>query len=277
MRPALALTGGSTTAVSAVVSHAASHGGLRDSTVRECRSVVVATGISPSPPRPRRLLPRGATCTEVRPGRRLGSPPVEASTVVKLCSIEECGKAVEGRGRYCSAHYERRRLYGEPLASAPNTRPWRGQSCMVPGCDRPNRALGLCKLHVQRAYAHNGDPLGGRWTPNVPPPTAAPVDLLGAYQVPHAPDRGPIRELRAELARQRAEHVPFYAAWPIALALVGAELDPWREALEFGLAEWRAAYQGEPPALPFGVPDPWRAAEYLARGRPRRHWPGARV
>jgi hypothetical protein len=61
---------------------------------------------------------------------------------VKLCSIAGCDKpAKNGRARYCSAHMERRRLYGDPLATAPNTRPWRGQPCMVPGCDRPNRAL----------------------------------------------------------------------------------------------------------------------------------------
>lgn len=75
------------------------------------------------------------------------------------CAVPDCGLRVYARS-LCRSHYERRRLYGDPLASAPETRPWRGQPCRVEGCDRPNRALGLCKLHVQRAYAHDGDPLG---------------------------------------------------------------------------------------------------------------------
>jgi hypothetical protein len=78
------------------------------------------------------------------------------------CAVAGCGLRVYARS-LCRSHYERRRLYGDPLASAPDTRPWRGQPCRVEGCDRPNRARGLCTLHVQRAYAHDGDPLGGHY------------------------------------------------------------------------------------------------------------------
>jgi hypothetical protein len=183
-----------------------------------------------------------------------------ARPAVKLCDIEGCGKQAKGRGRLCSAHYERQRLYGDPTASAPNRRPWRTQPCVVPGCDRPNRALGLCRVHVQRAYAYGGDPLAGRWTSNIPPgtETTAPDDHSGVYDPPVDIDPEPVRVLRRELAVQRAAHVPFEAAWPLALALIGAALDPWRDALTFALPEWKAAYQGDPPVLSFGVPDPWR-------------------
>jgi hypothetical protein len=199
----------------------------------------------------------------------LGSRLVSESAVAaKLCQIEGCSKpAKNGRGRYCSAHMERRRLYGDPLGRAPETRPWRGRPCMVPGCDRPNRALGLCKLHVQRAYAHGGDPLGGRWLPAIPPGAEGEPPLeadRNGWSEPIAPEVGPLHELRRELRELRAGHVPFEAAWPLALALVGPDLDPWHEALVFALPEWRAAYCGEPPVLSFGVPDPWASSVALA-------------
>ena len=169
--------------------------------------------------------------------------------VVKLCAIETCGKPCKGRGRLCSAHYERQRLYGDPTASAPNRRPWRGQSCQVDGCDRPNCARGLCRLHAQRAYAHDGDPLAGRWTVAVPAGTegVAPLEQRQAYDEPTEIDREPVERLRRELHAQRDAHVPFETAWPLAVARIGPALDPWREALDFALAEWRAAYLGEAP------------------------------
>ena len=180
---------------------------------------------------------------------------------VKLCAVDGCSKTVKGRGRLCSAHYERKRLYGEPTAPAPNTRPWRGGVCVVPGCGRPNRALGLCRVHVQRAYAHNGDPLAGRWTAAIPPGHEGPAplhpELVDGYRPPVAPDPLPVRALRRELCVQRHERVPFDVAWPLALALVGPDLEPWGDALDFARDEWRAAYQGEPPTMAFMVPDPW--------------------
>ena len=45
---------------------------------------------------------------------------------------------------------------------------------------------------------------------------------------------------------------PFDVAWPLALGLVGPDLEPWRDPLTFPLPEWRAAHRGEPPVLSFG-------------------------
>lgn len=162
---------------------------------------------------------------------------------VKLCAIEGCGKAAKnGRGRYCSAHSERRRLYGDPLGRAPVTRPWRGRPCIVPGCDRPSRTLGLCKLHVQRAYAHGGDPLAGRWSPAIPPghERTAPVDLLDTYTPPHASDPEPVRQLRRELRSLQGARVPFPVAWPRTRSS-GLTCTP-------GAKPWRSrTTSGEPP------------------------------
>jgi len=135
----------------------------------------------------------------------------------------------------------------------------------VPQCDRPNRALGLCRLHVQRAYAHGGNPLAGRWTPAIPAGAEgpAPLDLERTYDPPAEIDPEPLRQLRGELQVMRHGHVPFEVAWPLALAILGPALNPWRAALAFALPEWRAAYMGEPPVMVFGVPDPWRPAPAL--------------
>ena len=92
----------------------------------------------------------------------------------------------------------------------------------------------------------------------------APVDLLDTYTPPHASDPEPVRQLRRELRSLQGARVPFPVAWPLAHALVGPDLHPWREALAFAHDEWRAAYLGEPPMLSFGVPDPWHAVAQLA-------------
>jgi hypothetical protein len=123
-------------------------------------------------------------------------------------------------------------------------------------------------MHAHRAYARNGYSPGEQWTPStgIPPEIAAEMVRRRAdhtYSPPDAPDAEPVRELRRELRQQRDEHVPFDVAWPLALALIGPDLEPWREALQFARAEWRSAYLGEPPVLSFGFPDPWRPALHL--------------
>jgi hypothetical protein len=52
------------------------------------------------------------------------SPTTEA---VKLCAVESCDRRAKGRGRWCSAHYERHRL-GKPLEPPVDDRYTPGQS-----------------------------------------------------------------------------------------------------------------------------------------------------
>lgn len=178
-----------------------------------------------------------------------------------VCAIAGCERPARKRS-LCGTHYQRWWRSGgpnggDPLGSAPSARPWRGGACLVPDCDRANYALGLCRLHAHRAY---------RETSWLTPEIKAERDRRRSehtYCPPDAPDAWPVRELRRELCEQRHQGVPFEAAWPLALALIGPDLDPWRDALDFAKPEWRAAYIGEPPTLSFGIPDPWAPALHL--------------
>lgn len=75
----------------------------------------------------------------------------------RLCIIDHCGMPFLARG-YCSAHYERLRKYGDPLAGGPKKpkaseqRPI-GSPCRHPGCDgitERGAAFGLCGAHYMR-------------------------------------------------------------------------------------------------------------------------------
>lgn len=66
----------------------------------------------------------------------------------RLCSISECGKPVLCRG-YCSAHYSRFRLYGDPLGGS-YFRQKQPTVCSVEGCGRKPKAHKLCELHYGR-------------------------------------------------------------------------------------------------------------------------------
>ena len=157
------------------------------------------------------------------------SVPATATTA-KLCAVEGCGRPARKRG-WCGTHYQRWFRSGgpnggDPLSFAPSSRPWPGGTCLVPGCDGPNYALGLCRMHAHRAYAHNGYRVAEQWTqhPGIAPEIAAEVVRrrdAHTYSPPEAPDAAPLRAFGLELREQRAGHVPFDVAWPVALAIVG--------------------------------------------------------
>lgn len=66
----------------------------------------------------------------------------------RLCSISDCGKPVLCR-EYCSRHYSRFRLYGDPLGGS-YFRQKQSSVCSVEGCDRKPKAHQLCELHYGR-------------------------------------------------------------------------------------------------------------------------------
>lgn len=73
----------------------------------------------------------------------------------RICSIEGCGKEHYARG-WCSIHYHRHRLHGDPLAyKIPKPKP-----CSVGGCDKIAKARGLCDKHYQRLVKHGSPELG---------------------------------------------------------------------------------------------------------------------
>lgn len=72
----------------------------------------------------------------------------------RLCSVEACDKPAWSRG-WCNNHYQRWRLYGDPVAPS-RARP-RG-TCSVPGCSDPCNGHGFCPSHYYRWKAY-GDPL----------------------------------------------------------------------------------------------------------------------
>lgn len=81
----------------------------------------------------------------------------------RLCSVEGCDKPSWSRG-WCSNHYQRWRLYGDPIApSRARTR----NMCSVPGCNTPCNGHGFCPTHYYRWKAY-GDPLAPlarkKWT-----------------------------------------------------------------------------------------------------------------
>jgi hypothetical protein len=78
------------------------------------------------------------------------------------CTIDGCDRGVAAKG-LCSAHYQRQRKHGNPLAGLPlrdsgKTLVPHG-ICRVEGCERRSRIAGrsLCGTHYQRWRKH-GDP-----------------------------------------------------------------------------------------------------------------------
>lgn len=57
---------------------------------------------------------------------------------------------------YCSKHYKRWQVHGDPLVYKAVTR--NNGPCSVEGCEKPFRARGFCDTHYQRWRIH-GDPL----------------------------------------------------------------------------------------------------------------------
>lgn len=65
------------------------------------------------------------------------------------CEIEGCDRIHFGLG-YCSAHYRRFRLYGDPLGSAYQPKP----ICSVDGCETTSYKKGMCNPHYIRKRRH---------------------------------------------------------------------------------------------------------------------------
>ena len=63
---------------------------------------------------------------------------------MRKCSIPGCGKKHDARG-YCSGHYQKWRVYGDPLV----TKRQRG-TCSLEGCERQHAAAGYCSVHYYR-------------------------------------------------------------------------------------------------------------------------------
>lgn len=60
------------------------------------------------------------------------------------CSVEGCGKKAHSRG-YCTTHYKRWFLYGDP---SKKIRPeYSGVKCSVSGCDAQSVSKGMCHKH----------------------------------------------------------------------------------------------------------------------------------
>src|ERR1039458_3360832 len=62
------------------------------------------------------------------------------------CSIPGCSGAVRCRG-WCKSHYDRYLRSGDPQWE-PTPKP---VTCLLPGCHRPTKALGLCWKDYWRA------------------------------------------------------------------------------------------------------------------------------
>lgn len=82
----------------------------------------------------------------------------------RICFVPDCGKAVHYNGM-CSAHAEKNRLYGDPVADMRKSRP----NCQIDGCDQPNKGHGYCSRHLRR-YRLYGDPMGKAIRPKKPKP-----------------------------------------------------------------------------------------------------------
>lgn len=76
-----------------------------------------------------------------------------------ICKIEGCGKRVVAR-EMCSAHYQRCRVHGNPLAGG-TLREKRGPICIIDGCGSPEKTKGYCVRHYDKLKVY-GDPLAGR-------------------------------------------------------------------------------------------------------------------
>lgn len=67
----------------------------------------------------------------------------------RYCSVDGCERVHFGLG-YCSAHYRKFRLYGDPEGSAYGPKP----PCSVEGCGKTSHKKGLCNPHYIRQRRH---------------------------------------------------------------------------------------------------------------------------
>lgn len=94
--------------------------------------------------------------------------PRSWSRQVGGCSVPSCDRPKQKAG-LCSAHYQRKRKYGDLRPDAPirhKQTVWGALLCLVEECEMPSRNRGWCMQHYQRWRSY-GDPLG---TPEPRPP-----------------------------------------------------------------------------------------------------------
>ena len=88
---------------------------------------------------------------------------------------------------WCGMHWQRWRKRGDPLASdRRRLRKW-PQTCTIPGCDLPHRALGYCHRHYWLDKTRgrvDAPPLRRAWTP------AEDAAIMAAQATPLAARRG---------------------------------------------------------------------------------------
>lgn len=75
-----------------------------------------------------------------------------------ICSVPGCGNGYRVKKGLCSAHYQRKARYGDPLGG--QSRIPRFGPCGVSGCKKPVYGLGYCLSHNRR-FTKYGDPLAG--------------------------------------------------------------------------------------------------------------------
>lgn len=64
----------------------------------------------------------------------------------RICSVEDCGKATVGRG-WCTKHYQRWKLTGDPIKTASGWDRDGRKRCSVTACGEDARARGWCIRH----------------------------------------------------------------------------------------------------------------------------------
>lgn len=100
---------------------------------------------------------------------------------------------------------------------------------------------------TRAAHTQNGDTVSVTPTGSLPP-----------RQEVQPPDPKPARRLRLRLAVLRTEGVDFDTAWEEAtrFALTGVDgraVRSWRASFDWSRAEWRLAYERQPPLRRLGV------------------------
>jgi hypothetical protein len=73
------------------------------------------------------------------------------------CSIEDCNKFRSSKS-YCTAHYQKFKKYGDPLAGPGSGRAVQHEFCTIEGCSKKHTAQGMCQMHYRRNALY-GNPL----------------------------------------------------------------------------------------------------------------------
>lgn len=74
----------------------------------------------------------------------------------KRCNVDGCEQTGPLTTGMCSAHYQRKRRYGDPRIR----RRLPPGICSLDGCEQKSRKGGLCNTHYARAQRNGGDPGG---------------------------------------------------------------------------------------------------------------------